>query len=133
MKPLDLRMRRANFEQERTLEGFALRFNPDLPRGRIVDLGSCSFIERREDVLFIGPTGTGTRHLAQPVDHRARRRRISALFTPEPARVAQLHAARGDGTHDRKVLRLIEPPLRTRRRTGLAPRAPPGRPGAVGA
>ena len=107
-KQLDLRMRRANFEHERTLEGFDFRFNPDLPRGRIVDLGSCSFIERREDVLFIGPTGTGESHLAQALGHRACRLGMSVLFVPAQELFAQLHAARGDGTHDRKMQRLIE-------------------------
>ena len=64
-KQLELRLRRANFEHERTLEGYDFSFNPELPRARILDLGTCTFVDRREDVLFIGPTGTGKSHLAQ--------------------------------------------------------------------
>jgi DNA replication protein DnaC len=107
-KQLDLRVRRANFEHERTLEGFDFRFNPDVPRARVVELGSCAFIDRREDVLFIGPTGTGKSHLAQALGHRACRLGMSVLFLPAQELFAQLHAARGDGTHDRKMQRLCE-------------------------
>ena len=107
-KQLDLRVRRANFEHERTLEGFDFRFNADLPRARIVDLASCAFIDKREDVIFVGPTGTGKSHLAQALGHRACRLGRSVLFVSAQELFGTLHAARGDGTFDRKLQRLVD-------------------------
>ena len=112
-KQLDLRVRRATphrtrGEHERTLEGFDFRFNADLPRARIVDLASCAFIDKREDVIFVGPTGTGKSHLAQALGHRACRLGRSVLFVSAQELFGSLHAARGDGTFDRKLQRLVD-------------------------
>ncbi|HNH47408.1 MAG TPA: ATP-binding protein, partial [Myxococcota bacterium] len=70
-KQLDLRLRRAAFEHERTLEGFDYTFNPTIPREKIASLGTCAFIGHRKNVIFVGPTGTGKSHLAQALGHRA--------------------------------------------------------------
>ncbi len=107
-KQLELRLRRANFEHERTLEGYDFSFNPELPRARILDLGTCTFVDRREDVLFIGPTGTGKSHLAQALGHRACRRGRSVLFTSAIDLFANLRAARGDDSWDRRLARYLD-------------------------
>ena len=36
-------------------------------RSLVYDLATARFIERREDVLFLGPPGTGKSHLAQAI------------------------------------------------------------------
>jgi DNA replication protein DnaC len=58
-KKLNLRLSRASFEEEKTLEGFDFSFNPKLNAKLIRDLGNCSFIEKKEHVLFYGSTGVG--------------------------------------------------------------------------
>ena len=120
-KQLDLRLRRANFEHERTLEGFDFTFNPEIPRSRVVELGSCAFVERREDVLFIGPTGTGKSHLAQALGHRACRRGMGVLFTSAQELFGVLRAARGDGSFDRKLARYVDVDLLIIDDLGLRP------------
>jgi DNA replication protein DnaC len=120
-KQLDLRLRRANFEHERTLEGFDFTFNPDIPRSRVLELGSCAFVERREDVLFIGPTGTGKSHLAQALGHRACRRGMAVLFTSAQDLFGGLRAARGDGTYERRLARYVDVDLLIVDDLGLRP------------
>lgn len=120
-KQLDLRIRRANFEHERTLEAFDFRFNPDIPRSRVLELGTCAFVGRREDVLLIGPTGTGKSHLGQALGHRACRLGLAVLFVPAQELFATLHAARGDGTHDRKLQRYVDVDLLIIDDLGLRP------------
>src|SRR4030043_135587 len=43
-KKLNLRLSRASFEEEKTLEGFDFSFNPKLNAKLVRDLGNCSFI-----------------------------------------------------------------------------------------
>ncbi|HRI09653.1 MAG TPA: ATP-binding protein, partial [Nannocystaceae bacterium] len=73
-KQLAVRIRRASFEHERTLEAFDFAFNAKLPKSRIIDLATCHFIERSENVLLVGPTGVGKSHIAQALGHRACRK-----------------------------------------------------------
>ena len=58
-KQLALRLRKASLDHERTLDDFDFSFNPKTPKSQIIDLATCSFIARQENVLLIGPTGVG--------------------------------------------------------------------------
>ena len=42
-----LRLRRANFDGAKRLEAFEWKFNPKIPKAKIVDLATCSFVDRR--------------------------------------------------------------------------------------
>ena len=104
-KQLELRVRRASFEHARTLEDFDFHFNGSVPKSRVVDLATCAFVERHQNVLLVGPTGVGKSHLAQALGHRACRLGYDVLFTSAQDLFRQLRAARGDGTYDRKLAR----------------------------
>lgn len=58
-KQLALRLARANFEHERTLEDFDFHFNPGVPRAKVIDLATCAFVDRHEVVLLLGATSIG--------------------------------------------------------------------------
>src|ERR1051325_7192182 len=45
-KQLQLRLRRATVDLEKTLEGFDFSFNPSINRQQIFDLATCRFVER---------------------------------------------------------------------------------------
>jgi DNA replication protein DnaC len=102
---LDQRVRRAAFESTRTLEDFDFQFNPQLPKAKIIDLATCAFVERRENVLLVGRTGTGKSHVAQALGHRACRAGHHVLFTSAPDMLKQLRAARADSSYERRLLR----------------------------
>src|SRR5260370_40824464 len=69
---LERRRKEAGFrDANRTLDGFDFTFNPKMNRSLVFDLATCRFIERREDALFLGPGGTGQRHLAQSIGQAA--------------------------------------------------------------
>jgi DNA replication protein DnaC len=104
-KQLEQRLRRASFEHHRTLEDFDFQFNPQLPKSKILELGTCTFVERNEPVLIVGPTGTGKSHLAQALGHRACRAGFTALYIAANELLRQLRTARADNTYDRKLLR----------------------------
>ena len=72
-KSLQLRIDKAGFadNEERTFE----RFDWDAPvtfdRDRVRDLFSLGFLDRHEDVIFMGPVGVGKSHLAEALGHAA--------------------------------------------------------------
>lgn len=108
-KQLSQRLRRASFEPGRTLEDFNFLFNPAIPKSRVVDLATCHFVERHENILLVGPAGVGKSHLAQALGHRACQAGHDVVFTGAHEMFSQLRAARADGTYDRKLQRFTNP------------------------
>ncbi|HEY0868753.1 MAG TPA: ATP-binding protein, partial [Fimbriimonas sp.] len=70
-KQLSQRVRRANFEHAKTIDDFEFHFNPSVAKAKVLDLATCAFVERHENVLIVGPTGVGKSHIAQALGHRA--------------------------------------------------------------
>ncbi|MEZ4222303.1 MAG: IS21-like element helper ATPase IstB [Polyangiaceae bacterium] len=105
-KQLDQRLRRANFEHQKTLEDFDFHFNPEIPKSKVLDLATCTFVARRQNVLLLGQTGVGKSHIAQALGHRACRLGHSVLYVESNDLLRQLRAARADLSYDRKMARL---------------------------
>lgn len=110
-KQLLLRLRRASFNVEKTLEGFDWSFNPNFNRQQVFDLATCGWIDRKEVLLIVGPSGTGKSHLAQALGHEACRRGYDVVFTPVAKMLAALHGGRADGTYDRRLNGYLRPDL----------------------
>jgi DNA replication protein DnaC len=69
---LERRIKQARFrDTNRTLDRFDFDFNKKMNRVLIHDLATGRFIQQREDVLFLGPPGTGKSHLAQALGYAA--------------------------------------------------------------
>lgn len=124
-KQLTLRLRRASFDLEKTLEGFDFTFNPTVPRAQVLDLATSRFIERHENVLIQGPAGVGKSHLAQALGHEACRRGFDVLFTSASRLLSHLHGGRADGTYERRVTTYLRPDLLIVDDFGLKPLVPP--------
>lgn len=120
-KQLALRLRRATFDMEKTLEGFDFSFNPSIHRQQIFDLATCRFVEKHENVLIQGPTGVGKSHLAQALGHEACRRGFDVLFFGASRMLAHLNGGRADGTYERRLLAYTRPDLLVLDDLGLKP------------
>jgi len=120
-KQLEQRVRRANFEHARTLEDFDFHFNPNVPKAKVIDLATCSFVEQSQNVLLLGPTGVGKSHIAQALGHRACRLGKAVLYIAAQDLFKQLRAARADGSYDRRMTRFTSPDLLIVDDLGLRP------------
>jgi DNA replication protein DnaC len=120
-KQLDLRVRRATFDETQTLEAFDFQFNPQIPRERIIELAAGHYLARHEAIFLIGPAGVGKSHVAQALGHRACRDGHSVLFIAASQMLTELRAARADNSHARRMLRFTSPDLLIVDDLGLRP------------
>ncbi|MCA9617495.1 MAG: IS21-like element helper ATPase IstB [Myxococcales bacterium] len=107
-KQIDQRVRRAGFERICTLEDFDFQFNPELPKAQILDVATCQFVTRAENVLLIGASGLGKSHLAQAFALRGCRSGFTAQHILAEELFRQLRAGRGDGTYERRLARFAK-------------------------
>ncbi len=120
-KQLLMRLRRAAFTAEKTLEGFDWAFNPSVNRQQILDLATGQWIERKEGVLIVGPSGVGKSHLAQALGQEACRRGYNVLFTTVIKMLGQINGGRADGTRDKRLAGYLRPDLLVLDDFGLKP------------
>jgi len=108
---LNLRLEKARFEEEQTFENFDWEAPLTFDRDRIRDLFGLSFLERKEDVIFMGPVGVGKTFLASALGHSACRAGKTVLFLRADRLLKELHQSRADHTTDKVLRRLISPDL----------------------
>jgi DNA replication protein DnaC len=110
-KQLTLRLAKSRLDQNKTMETFDFTFNPKVQVPLIRELSLCTFIERKENIFILGPSGVGKSHLAQALGHEACRREHDTLFYCTYQLFEWIYAGRGDGTHKRRLAQVIKMPL----------------------
>jgi len=109
---LDRRRKQAGFrDANRTFDNFDFTFNPKMNRSLVFDLATCAFITRREDVLFLGPGGTGKSHLAQAIGHAAIQQGHRVLYRETHLLLEELAEAVVDGTRKQYMQSIAAAPL----------------------
>ena len=107
-KQIDSRLRRANFEHRRSLEDFDFTFNSKIPKNKIIDLATCGFLAKHENVCLVGQTGVGKSHIAQAIGHRACAAGYQVHYTSAHQMLVGLRASRADASLERKLGRLVD-------------------------
>jgi len=110
-KNLSTRLDRAGFEEAHTFEDFDWEAPVTFDRDRVRDLFSLAFLERHEDVLFLGPVGVGKTFLACALGHSACRAGRRVLFLRSDALLKLIHQSRADNSTERVIRSLLAPDL----------------------
>jgi DNA replication protein DnaC len=101
------RQKEAGFEYLKTLADFDFAAVPTLDKALVLEMATCAFIAAQENWLLCGPTGVGKSHLATAVGYEAIRRGMKVLSFATHRLLAELLAARADGTHHRLLTKLV--------------------------
>lgn len=110
-KQLTLRLAKSRLDQTKTMETFDFSFNTKIQTSLIRELSSCGFIEKKQNIFILGPSGVGKSHLAQALGHQACRREQDVLFYCTYQLFEWIYAGRGDGTHKKRLAQVIKVPL----------------------
>jgi DNA replication protein DnaC len=106
------RIQQARFrDPDRSLDTFDLDFNKKMHRALIHDLATGRFIQQREDVLLLGPPGTGKSHLAQAIGRAAILQGHRVLYREAHLLLEELADATLDGTRKDFFAELTTVPL----------------------
>ena len=120
-KRLVARLRFAALRQEAIVEDVDLRAARGLDRPPFQRLATGDWIDRKQNLLVIGPPGVGKSWIACALGHKACRDNRSVAYHRVPRLLEALALARGDGRHGRLLKGLGRVQLLILDDWGLAP------------
>lgn len=129
-KNVEIRLGKSGIDCGKSFESFDFLFNDQVPKSKIIDLATCAFVRRHQNILLIGPSGVGKSHIAQAIGHRACLQGLNALFVDAQKLFASIRAAKATNSYDKKMKQLSAVDLIIVDDLGLQP-LHPGDPGEL--
>lgn len=100
-RKVERRIKAARFPVVKSLDSFDFTAIPKLNKMQVLELARCEWIERRENVIALGPSGTGKTHVSLGLGLAACQKGMSVGFTTAAALVSEMMEARDE----RRLLR----------------------------
>jgi DNA replication protein DnaC len=99
---VERRIKQAKFPTLKSLDSFDFTAIPSLNKKRVMELSRCEFVDKKENVITLGNSGTGKTHIATGLGLAACQKGISVLFTTAASLANELMEAKDE----RRLLRL---------------------------
>ena len=93
---VERRIKAARFPVVKSLDSFDFKVIPSLNKALVPELARCAYIERRENLIALGNSGTGKTHIALGLGLAACQKGLSVGFITAAALVHELIEARDD-------------------------------------
>ena len=93
---VERRIRAARFPAVKSLDTFDFPAIPSLNKSLVMELARCEYIQRRENIIAVGNSGTGKTHVALGLGLAACQRGMSVGFTTAAALVHEMMEARDE-------------------------------------
>jgi DNA replication protein DnaC len=108
---LEAAMRSSRLPTVKTLADFDFSFQPSIKREQIDSLHTLGFVERKENVVFLGPPGVGKTHLAISLAISAAQHGRRVYYGTLAALITSLEEAQAAGTLGQRLKTLTHPSL----------------------
>jgi DNA replication protein DnaC len=99
---VERRIKAAKFPATKSLDSFDFKAIPSLNKVLTMELARCEYADRRENIIALGPSGTGKTHVALGLGLAACQKGLKVRFTTAAALVHELIEA----ADDRRLQRL---------------------------
>ncbi len=93
---IDRRIRAAKFPAVKSLDSFDFKVIASLNKSLVRELARCEYIDRRENIIALGPSGTGKTHVVLGLGLAACQKGLAVGFTTAAGLVHELMEARDD-------------------------------------
>jgi DNA replication protein DnaC len=93
---VERRIKAAKFPAVKSLDSFDFKAIPGLNKMSVLELARCEWIERKENVIALGPSGTGKTHVALGIGLAACQRGLQVAFVTAASLVHELMEARDE-------------------------------------
>ncbi|MEM9591475.1 MAG: IS21-like element helper ATPase IstB [Pseudomonadota bacterium] len=87
---IERRIKAAKFPATKSLESFDFKVIPSLNKLRVMELARCEFVTRRENIIALGPSGTGKTHAALGLGLAACQKGMRVRFVKAAALVHEM-------------------------------------------
>jgi DNA replication protein DnaC len=104
-------IKKANLGRARHLLEFDFDFNPSINRQEIMNLATCEFVHRNENIILVGPTGVGKTCIAKALALEACAKGFKVLFIRTAKMLELIYSGKADGTYQKKLDSFIKPEL----------------------
>ncbi|BCV22147.1 IS21-like element helper ATPase IstB [Moorella sp. Hama-1] len=98
------KINKARFPFIKTLEEFDFSFQPSIREKEIIALSSLDFVEKKENIIFLGPPGVGKTHLAVALGIKACMAKYRVAFITAQKLLEELFLSSKDGSLLDKLL-----------------------------
>ena len=90
---IERRIKAAKFPTVKSLDSFDFKAIPSLNKVQTMELARCAFVDRRENIIALGPSGTGKTHVSLGLGLAACQKGLKVRFTTAAALVHELMEA----------------------------------------
>jgi len=110
-RSVDYRIRKARFPGFKSLDRFDFAFQKKLDRDRVLELATLDFVQRGQNLLIAGMSGTGKSHICIALGYLACAARIPTRYTTSADMLADLQAALATGLLQESLKTYVQPQL----------------------
>ena len=108
---VQIRVKDAKIPVLKTIDSFDWAHPASIPKQLLLSAFSLSFVEQKENLILVGPSGIGKTHIALALAYAACQKEIKTLWTTAADIVNTLAAAKSDHTVNRTIRHYTAPKL----------------------